>query len=141
RPAAVAGCVPPPPPPPPQNGDPCTLPGVLVVPDRMADEVPPNPQQDIQEVRIAEPIVNGLSDSLYFTIKLGSLNPDSLPPNGFWRVIWNNSSWYVQATHCGTGPDLRYTYGTFSTGSVQLGLADRGSLAVDGRVPLLGGKS
>ncbi len=140
-PPAVAGCVPPPPPPPPQNGDPCTLPGVLVVLDSLGDEVPPNPQQDIREVRIAEPKVNGRSDSLYFTFKLASLNPDSLPPNGFWRVIWNNSSWYVQATHCGIGPGLRYTYGTFSTGSVELGLADGGSMSPNGTIQIIVGKS
>jgi hypothetical protein len=140
-PPAVASCVPPPPPPPPANGDPCTLPGVLVVPDRIADEIPPNPQQDIQEVRIAEPLVNGGRDSLYFTFKLGSLNPDSLPPNGFWRVIWNGSSWYVQATKCATAPGMRYTYGTFTTGSVELGLADAGSISPDGKIQIVIAKS
>src|SRR5207244_1903216 len=53
-PVAVAGCTPPPPPP---IGDPCSLPGVLVTPDRVADELPPNPQQDIQAIYVAEPIV------------------------------------------------------------------------------------
>jgi hypothetical protein len=140
-PPAVASCVPPPPPPPPQNGDPCTLPGVLVVSDPSGDETPPNPQQDIQELRIAEPKVNGKSDSLYFTFKLGNVNSDSLPPNGFWRVIWNNSTWYVQATHCGIGTDMRYTYGTFTTGSVELGLADGGSMSPNGTIQIIVAKS
>ena len=140
-PAAVASCVPPPPPPPPVNGDPCFLPGVLVVPDRVADQVPPDPQQDIQEVRIAEPFKNGTRDSLYFTFKLGSLDPGNLPPNGFWRVIWNSSTWYVQATHCATGTGMRYTYGTFTTGSVELGLADGGSMSSDGTIQIIIAKS
>ncbi|TMQ65845.1 MAG: T9SS type A sorting domain-containing protein [Candidatus Eisenbacteria bacterium] len=140
-PAAVASCVPPPPPPPPVNGDPCTLPGVLVIPDRVGDEVPPNPQQDIQEVRIAEPLVNGKRDSLYFTFKVGSLDPDNLPPNAFWRVIWNSFTWYVQATKCATASGMRYSYGTFGTGSVELGLADGGSVSPDGTIQIIVAKS
>ena len=135
---AAQGCAPPPPP---QTGDPCTLPGVLVVPDRVADEVPPNPQQDIQAVYVAEPVVGGRQDSLVFTIRVGSLNPDSLPPNGFWRVIWDNSGWYVQATHCATGAGARFSYGTFSTGAVELGLADAGTLSPDGTIRIWLGKS
>jgi hypothetical protein len=140
-PPAVATCAPPPPPPPPAQGDPCTLPGTLVVADTSGDEAPPNPQQDIREVRIAEPYVNGSRDSLYFTFKLSSLNPDSLPPNAFWRVIWNNSSWYVQATHCATATGMRFTYGTFTTGSVELGLTDGGSYSADGTIQIIVAKS
>ena len=76
-----------------------------------------------------------------FTCKLGSLNPDSLPPNGFWRVIWNGSQWYVQATHCATGSGMRFTYGTFTTGSVELGLADGGSYSADGTIQIVVAKS
>ncbi len=140
-PPAVATCVPPPPPPPPANGSPCFLPGTLVLQDPAGDETPPNPQQDIQELRIAEPFTNGARDSLYFTFKLGSLNPDSLPPNAFWRVIWNNSGWYVQATHCATATGMRFTYGTFTTGSVELGPADGGSYSADGTIQIIVGKS
>lgn len=137
-PVAVAGCTPPPPP---QNGDPCTLPGVLVVPDRTGDEVPPNPQQDIRSVSIAEPLVAGRQDSLVFTIQVASLNPDSLPPNAFWRVIWGGSQWYVMATKCATASAVRYSYGTFTTGSVELGLADAGQVTPDGTIRITIGKS
>jgi len=139
-PVAEAGCVPPPPPPPPGD-DPCTLPGTQVVADPSADEAPPNPQQDIEEVRIAEPLIAGARDSLWFTIKVASLDPGNLPPNGFWRVIWNGNQWYVQATKCATASSVRYSYGTFTTGSVELGLADAGSIALDGTIRILIGKS
>lgn len=131
------GCVVPPP-----VGSRCVLPGLIVVedPTSTADVPPvPDPQQDIEYVGVAEPWAAG--DKFVFTIKVTSLNLAALPPNAFWRVIWQGpgtgtaNQHYVDVVNCAAG-GLSSHYGHFTTGSVQDGPSDGFTLSADGSIQI-----
>ena len=126
---------------------PCVLPGDLVVTDPTGTaDTPPvaNQQQDIESISIAEPA--GIGDKLVLTMKVTSLNLSSLPPDAFWRIIWQGpgtgtaNQHYVDVVNCATG-GLSSHYGHFTTGSVQDGLTDAFSLSPDGTIQITIAKS
>lgn len=128
-------------------GSPCILPGVIAVTDPTGTaDTPPvaNPQQDIESISVAEPA--GIGDMLVFTMKVTSLNLGSLPPNCFWRIIWQGpgtgtaNQHYVDVVNCVTG-GLSSHYGHFTTGSVQDGLSDSFTLLADGTIRITIAKS
>lgn len=125
---------------PPPGASACILPGVKVLNDGVGTgDIPPvsNAQQDIQSVSVAEP--DGIGDAFVFTMKVTNLNPASLPPNAFWRMIWEGpgtgvaNRHYVSMVHCATG-EVFYEYGHFTTGSVSDGVPDAGELSADGTI-------
>lgn len=125
----------------------CILPGDLVVTDLTGTaETPPvlEPQQDIESISIAEPA--GVGNSLVLTMKVTSLNLSSLPPNVFWRIIWQGpgtgttNQHYVDVVNCATG-GLSSHYGHFTTGSVEDGPSDGFTMLADGTIRITIAKS
>lgn len=140
----VIGSCPPPPPLP--GASPCILPGLLVQADPAGDaDVPPVPDArfDLRSISLAEPygvpIAGG--DVLVFTIKVADLS--TLPPNGFWRIIFASPSGpnqYVRMINCAVG-GVTFDYGHFTTGSVSDGACDAGSYTADGTIKITLAKS
>jgi len=126
------------------NGNPCNAPDyVTVVTDPPgSSDVPPvvQPSEDILSVGVGEP--DGIGNALVFTIKVASLDPASLPPNVFWRVIWSSPAGqrYVDVMNCATG-GLTSSYGHFTTGSVRDGDTDGFTVGADGRITIRVAKS
>jgi hypothetical protein len=125
----------------------CILPGLVVLTDpKSTDDTPPvaDPQQDIESISVAEPW--GIGDKLVFTMKVTSLNPGSLPPNSFWRIIWQGpgtgtaNQHYVDIVNCASG-GLSSHYGHFTTGSVPDGVTDAYSMSPDGTIQITIAKS
>ncbi len=128
-------CSPPLPP-----GNPCAKPGITVVTDADAEDVPPapSPASNIQEVSLAEPFGDPRgANLLLWRIKVQDLDTSALPPNTFWRVIWDTPGgfgrYYVRVVNCATG-GLSADYGHFTTGSVQDGPADHFTVNNDGEI-------
>jgi hypothetical protein len=126
-------------------GNPCTPPDfeTVVADPPGASDVPPVtlPSEDILAVGVGEPDLAG--NPLAFVVHVAAINPDSLPPNVFWRVLWSGPGGqrYVDVTNCATG-GLSSHYGHFtSTGSVQDGSTDGFSIKPDGRITMLIDKS
>src|SRR5262249_49502659 len=109
-------------------GSPCIPPGyeTVVVDPPGGSDVPPVglPSEAILSVGVGGPDLPG--QPLAFGVHVAGINPDSLPPNVFWRVIWSGPGGqrYVDVTNCATG-GLASHYGHFtSTGSALDGAAD-----------------
>jgi hypothetical protein len=123
----------------PLAGSPCIGPDFLtVVADPPgASDLPPVAlaSEDIRSVGVGEPA--GVGDALVFTIRVAALNPDSLPPNVFWRVLWTSplGQRYVDVMNCASG-GLSSHYGHFTTGSVQDGVTDGYTVGSDGRITI-----
>jgi hypothetical protein len=66
---------------------PCKLPGVSLVKDATGDSTGGVAGHDIQSVSIAEPYFDDGSSKLYFTLKVGSLDPIATP-NTSWKVLF-----------------------------------------------------
>ncbi len=129
---------------PPLAGSPCVGPGYVTVlndPVGSADTPPVvTPSEDILSVGVGEPA--GAGNALVFVIKVASLDPGNLPPNVFWRAIWNGPGGqrYVDVVNCATG-GLSSHYGHFTTGSVQDGFSDGFTVTPDGYVTVTIDKS
>jgi hypothetical protein len=138
-PTPVNGCAAPP-----ITGDPCAAPDyvtVLTDPPGTGDTPPvADPQEDIQSVGVGEP--TGVGNSLVFTLKMASLDPNNLPPDVFWRVIWTGPGGkrYVDVFNCAQG-GLSSHYGHFTTGSVEDGQSDAFSVTPDGHITVIIAKS
>lgn len=125
-------------------GDPCEVPGVTVVSDAQGDELPPNGQQDIVSVSVAEP--RTALGQLAFTIQVRSMDPGNITPNGQWRVIWNSpvGEYFVSMLRCATETSPHFTYGDFmgtAGASRTLGDADNGTVGADGSIVIYLAKS
>src|SRR5262249_48323708 len=91
--------------------------------------------EDILSVGVGEPDEPG--NPLAFVVHVAGVNPDSLPPNVFWRVLWTGPGGqrYVDLTNCATGGPAAH-YGHFTTtGSVLDGAADGYSIK-DNRITI-----
>jgi hypothetical protein len=116
------------------TGDPCVAPGVSVSTDPAGDATPPSAtQQDITEVFIAEPGQSDGVPKLVTTIKVATLDPATLPPNGNWRVYFKvGTVTYFTTVFNDPATGVRYEYGHIDpvTGSNStLGGADGGSIS------------
>ena len=129
---------------PPLTGSPCIGPGyVTILTDPVGNaDTPPvaTASEDILSVGVGEPLAAG--NSLVFAIKVASLDPNNLPPDVFWRVIWSGPGGqrYVDVVNCATG-GLSSHYGHFTTGSVQDGVTDGFTLTPDGYITVTIDKS
>src|SRR5207302_1068215 len=65
---------------------PCKLPGVTVIKDATGD-ADGVAGHDVESVSIAEPLQSDGSQKLYFTLKVGSLDPVATP-NTSWKVLF-----------------------------------------------------
>jgi PKD repeat protein len=112
-------------------GNPCTLPGLLVLADASGDQtgavLGQNNDLDIQSVSLAEPFYTDGSQKLVFTMKVADLS--TIPANRQWRIIWTpptppnvvggqvvDDRYYIGMTSgpSGGAASVSYEYGTVS---------------------------
>jgi len=125
-------------------GDRCTLPGVVVACDPANDESPiGGPGDDITEILIAEPHRDDDVQKLTFTMKVSSLDPNSLPPSRVWYTLFTPSNgtttYFVDMSNCDpTAGPMVFEYGTFDAtlGFQTTGNADEGKVNLDGSIEI-----
>ncbi len=136
-------------------GDPCTLPGVLVISDPTGDQQDPfaplpdppgynSTTQDIQSISVAELAQN--PGKLTFTMKVQNLN--SVPQNGSWRIRFTSvdGTTYFVSMDTDQNSVATFSYGTYAVTQGQgnytsQGAADSGSFAADGTITITNSNS
>ncbi len=127
------------------DGSPCIPPGLTVAVDPTGDVAQPppvgTPQDDIQQVWIAEPYAPAGNHNLVFTMKVADLA--SLPVNRLWTILWNNPDpsdsfprKFVQMNTCDPLMQPAFAYGRVE-GSIQSGQGDaQGTYSADGTITI-----
>jgi len=127
----------------PPTGDPCNPPGVEVLTDPSGDfNAAGSPAYDILSVSMADP-GTGAAKRLVATLKVASLDPNNLPLNSIWRVLWVNPSdsntYFVSMTTCDPMQIPAFDYGWIDpmTGvQTGLGTPENGTVSADGTIQI-----
>jgi subtilisin family serine protease len=125
--------------------DPCVVPDETVVTDPSNDQVmptgvPSSPAYDIQSLAVAgiNPTLDGNPGSfIQWTLKVGGLDPDNLPRNSSWRMVWTSgpTTYFVDMnTFEPTG--VKFEYGALDANGIfqTQGAADKGTFTPDGTI-------
>lgn len=106
---------------------PCVYPGITVLNDVLttgADDdsgqnIPADGSVNVKKLSIAEPFMGASTNTLVFTLKVGSTSLPVPPPNSQWFIVWNRVTpdadfdrWYV-AMRTDAAGILSFEYGKF----------------------------
>ena len=123
--------------------DPCVVPSETVVTDASGDQLAPNgTAYDIESLAVAglNPTLDGNPGSfIEWTLKVGDLDPDSLPRNSSWRMVWTSgaTTYFVDMnTFEPTG--VKFEYGALDANGIfqTQGAADKGAFTPDGTIEI-----
>jgi subtilisin family serine protease len=122
----------------------CVIPNETVVTDPSNDQLAGHSTAyDIQSLSAAGvfPQLNGEDNpNIRWTLKVQQLNPDAIPRNSSWRVVWtavNGTTYFVDMnTFAPTG--VAFEYGSLDANGIfqTQGAADEGSFAPDGTIEI-----
>jgi subtilisin family serine protease len=127
--------------------DPCVVPSETVVVDDSGDQlvvagVPGSAAYDIESLAVAglNPTLDGSpAPNIEWTLKVGELDPDSLPRNSSWRMVWmsDGTTYFVDMNTFGpTG--VVFEYGALDANGIfqTQGAADKGTFTPDGTITI-----
>ena len=127
--------------------DQCAIPSETVVADASNDQtvvdgVPNAPAYDIESLAVAglNPTLDGVDGSyIEWTMHVRELNPDSLPRNSSWRMVWSfeGATYFVDMnTFQPTG--VAFEYGALDANGIfqTQGAADKGTFTPDGTITI-----
>ena len=127
--------------------DPCVVPSETVVSDptndqAVVDGVPNSPAYDIESLSVAglNPTLDGSpAPNIEWTLKVRSLDPDAMPRNTSWRMVWTMAptTYFVDMnTFEPTG--VKFEYGALDANGIfqTQGAADKGSFTPDGTIKI-----
>lgn len=121
----------------------CTLPGVNVAVDPTGDQDATigTAQDDIQAIWMSQATSgNGPSPWLVVTMKVATLDPNNLPVNHVWRVLWTNPAdamtYFVSMLTCDVTNQPSFDYGFIdpTTGVQTSAGSSSGVISTDGNI-------